>query len=421
MKKPISNRMPWTLFIVAFLVSSVTITAQEAFKQYEGKVVDSETKKSLVLANVSLQNTNINTVTNREGEFVLKVPATVTQGGVLITILGYQPVTMLLKDMEKDKLKIPLTPIVTQLSEVNLTAFNNAETLVRTVFQDKKSNNAKESVLMTAFYRETIKKRSRNVSLTEAVVNLYKQPVSSASKDELAIHKARKSTDYRRLDTVALKLQGGPFSVLYIDVMKYPEYIFTNKSIGYYDFSFAAPSTINGRTVYVVNFAQKGDIPPPGYEGKLYIDSETLALIRTSYDLIIGNAKEASELFVKKKPRDVNAYPTRASYHVDYREKNGQWYYSYGRVDLSFKVSKRRRLFNTSYTLTSEMAVTDWEMNDLGKVALVKDRLKPTVIIADAVSGFSDPEFWGPYNVIEPEKSIESAISKIQRKMKKDE
>jgi hypothetical protein len=67
------------------------------------------------------------------------------------------------------------------------------------------------------------------------------------------------------------------------------------------------------------------------------------------------------------------------------------------------------------------MAVTDWEMNDLGKVALVKDRLKPTVIIADAVSGFSDPEFWGPYNVIEPEKSIESAISKIQRKMKKDE
>ena len=33
--------------------------------------------------------------------------------------------------------------------------------------------------------------------------------------------------------------------------------------------------------------------------------------------------------------------------------------------------------------------------------------------------GFSDPDFWGQYNIIEPEKSIESAIRKIQRQLRR--
>ncbi|MBX2828961.1 MAG: carboxypeptidase-like regulatory domain-containing protein [Flavobacteriaceae bacterium] len=407
--------------VLALIICFVLpLEAQETFREYHGKVFDSETNDVLVFANVGLKGTNLSTITNAEGEFTLKIPNDATAEVVNISSLGYQSVDIALSELSKGFAKIKLTPRITELNEVNLTAFSNAEALVRTVFADKAKNNLREDVLMTAFYRETIKRRNRNVSLTEAVINLYKQPNNSSERDVLELHKARKSTDYRRLDTVAVKLQGGPFSALYIDVMKYPEYIFTDRSIGYYDFSFGAPTTVNDKPVYVVQFTQKEDIPPPGYQGKLFIDVETLALTSATYNLIIGNKREASEMFVKRKPRDVNVIPTRASYRVDYREKNGKWYYGYGSVQLSFKVSKRRKWFNSHYSLSSEMAVTDWETNPSGKVALIKDRLKPTVIIADAVSGFSDPEFWGPYNVIEPEKSIESAINKIKRKLKKD-
>ena len=48
----------------------------------------------------------------------------------------------------------------------------------------------------------------------------------------------------------------------------------------------------------------------------------------------------------------------------------------------------------------------------------VKDRLKSSVIMSDEASGFSDPEFWGEYNLIEPEKPIETAIKKIQKQLK---
>jgi hypothetical protein len=77
-----------------------------------------------------------------------------------------------------------------------------------------------------------------------------------------------------------------------------------------------------------------------------------------------------------------------------------------------------KKLFNTVYESTIEMLVTDWQKLAENPVNPA-ERLKPTVIMADEISGFADPEFWGDYNVIEPEKSIETAIKKIQKSLEK--
>lgn len=402
-----------------FLLLIIPLQAQTDYTEYKGSVVDVDSGQLLVSVSLEVKNTNIGTVTNSEGKFILKIPDEYKGGMVVVSLLGYQPMELSISTLKATRNKIQLQSTVTSLSEVNLIAFGNAEALVRRVFRDKEKNILDQPVLMTAFYRETIKKRSRNVSLTEAVVDLYKLPYSSSRKDVMALHKARKSTDYKRLDTVALKLQGGPFSTLYLDIMKYPEFIFTDQTIGEYRFEFESPSTINDRVQYVVKFTLRDGLNQPHYYGKLFIDAETLALTSATYQLNVGDRKLASQMFVKKKPRDVNAYPLGANYHVDYREKNGKWYYGYGNVELTFKVDKKGKLFNSTYTLSSEMAVTDWEKVTTDEIAKPKDRLRPSVVISDQISGFADPEFWGPQNIIEPEKSIEAAINKIRRQLKR--
>lgn len=412
------------MLLVVVLCCLFLIPSSEAqilnYTEYKGIAVDGITNTPLESVSIKFSNTNLGTITNSEGDFNLKIPEERGITSVTFSLLGYETKTVYLTELSTEGNKIRLKVAVTELSQVNISSFKNAEALVRAVFSKKGENNVSEPALMTAFYRETIKKRKRNVSLTEAVVYLYKQPYNTRAKDEIALHKARKSTDYRRLDTVALKLQGGPFSTLYLDIMKYPEYIFTNESISYYDFSFGDPTTINDKPVFVVNFKQKKEITDLRYFGSLFIDSETLALSSAIYSLNLSkNKSAAAKLFVKKKPRDINVTPLKAAYRIDYREKDGQWYYGYGSVQLTFKVNKKRKLFNSVYTLSMEMAVTNWEANTTGKSVNRKDRLKPTVIMSDAVSGFADPDFWGPYNVIEPEKSIESAISKIQRKIRR--
>ena len=390
------------------------------FKAIKGEVVDSSTKQPLIFATLLLEGSNISTVTNTEGEFLLKIPKDIEEGNIIVGFLGYKSRSIPLNSFQPRKNTVALDVGITQLAAVDVSAPKDAITLVRQVIQRRGDNYFSDPTLMTAFYRETIKKRRRNVSLSEAVVSIYKAPYTSTKDDAVSLYKARKSTDYSKLDTVALKLQGGPYNALFVDIMKYPEYIFGPESIEDYVFSFDRPTTINDKRIYVVNFQQRQNIFEPLYQGKLYIDAEKKILTSAIFSLKITNRELASRLFVRKKPRNAKVYPTEVAYRVDYREKDGRWYYGYSNAIMTFKVDWDKKLFNSVYSMTSEMAVTDWEVNESGDVPRVRDRMKSSIIMSDEAIGFADPDFWGEYNIIEPEKSIESAIKKIQRQLKKD-
>ncbi|MFH6601902.1 carboxypeptidase-like regulatory domain-containing protein [Maribacter algicola] len=394
-------------------------TANQDYEQYKGEVLDSETNKPLVFASLALEGSNISTITNTEGEFSLKVPENIAQGNVSITFLGYKNRSIPLAQFKKEDNKIMMEVSVVQLSEINLSIPKDARNLVQETLEKKGENYFEDPTVMTAFYRETIKKRRKNVSLSEAVVNIYKAPYTSVRRDAVQMYKARKSTDYSKLDTVALKLQGGPFNALFVDLMKYPEYIFTDRSIDDYIFSFDRSIQVNDQLIYVINFNQRDDIADPLYKGQLFIDADNKILTSAIYSLNITDKEEASKLFVRKKPKNARVWPTEVAYRVDYREKNGRWHYSYSNVLLEFKVNWDKRLFNSVYSMTCEMAVTDWEKNLTSNFPKSKERIKSSIILSDEALGFADPDFWGEYNIIEPEKSIESAIKKIQRQLRR--
>ena len=390
----------------------------QSYVEFRGIVIDSKTKEPLIFADITVNSTNIRTVTNKEGKFLLKVPNKLLDKMIIVSFLGYETRKISLLDLKHKNNQIALNVSITELTQVKINIPKDAETLVRMTLNTKRENYYNEPVIMTAFYRETIKKRKKNASLAEAVVEIYKQPYASNKKDAIKLIKLRKNTNYSRLDTLAIKLQGGPFSTLYADIVKYPEYIFTEDTFPYYEFSFEPSTQINDRQVYVVKFKQLPNVVSPFYYGKLFIDSETFALTSAVYSLNVENRKQASKLFLRKKPRKVTVYPTQATYRVDYKMTNGKWYYGYSNIQLVFKVKWKNKLFSSNYTLNIEMAITDWEINTTGKNK-PKNSLKPTVILSDEVFGFSDPEFWGKYNIIEPEKSIESAIKKIAKQLKR--
>jgi len=272
---------------------------------------------------------------------------------------------------------------------------------------------------MKGFYRETIKKRNTYVSLSEAIVVINKQPYTVERKDILQLYKSRKSTDYNKLDTIALKLKGGPFNTIHLDVMKNPDLLLTDDIFNNYNFTFDTSTKIDNRVIYVVNFREKPSVRDPLFFGKLFIDAQTLALTSAQFELNLSDPQKASTFFILKKPQTASVMPIEATYYVDYKEKDGKWYFSYSRIQLGFKIDWNKKIFNSIYHTTMEMAITDWEYDTLDNTVKFRDRLKQSVIMSDEASGFSDPEFWGEYNVIEPEKPIESAIKKIQKQLEK--
>jgi len=388
------------------------------FNQYKGIVIDGKTKKSLVFATLTVDKTNISTITNSQGKFLLKVPKIYSKNNVTVSFLGYTSQVIKLSDLNPTKNTIRLETFIEELEEVQI-AIKDAEALIKEVLKRKGDNYFTDHTKMTAFYRETIKKRNTYISLSEAVVEINKQPYTSGRSDFVKLYKSRKSTDYRKIDTLTLKLRGGPHTSLHLDIMKNPTLLFTEDMIGNYNFRFENSTKIDNKPIYVLKFTQRVKTSEPRFYGKLYIDANSFALVTAVFDLNITDQKKAAQFFILKKPRQAEVLPIKAEYRVDYRVKDGKWFYGYSRVDLGFKIDWDKRWFNSIYYSTIEMAITDWKVNENKDLFKFKERLKKSVIMSDEASGFADPEFWGEFNVIEPEKPIESAIKKIQRQLKR--
>jgi hypothetical protein len=411
------------LLMIAVICSGLTATAQmknvpdsPSYVQYKGFVIDMETRKSLGFSTLTLEGTNLSTVANSDGEFSFKVPVLKTEGNVIVSYLGHKDKIIPLSSMKPEKNKIELELLTVTLSTINVHP-KDPDLLMRSIMNRRGENFSNDQNKMIVFYRETIKKNKTYVSLSEAVLDLYKQPCLSSRADQIELSKGRKNTDYTRLDTITFKLQGGPYTSVMLDIMKNPEMVFTEDMMGNYEFTIENVSKIGERLMYVIDFKQKEFVKEPLYFGKLYVDTETLAIISATFSLNVTDKYASSDLFIRKKPLGAKVYPTEATYQVNYREKDGKWFFGYSRAEIVFKIEWKKRLFNTHYASTIEMAVTDWTKSPV-KNAKPTDRLKSYVVMMDEVSGFADPEFWGVYNVIEPEKPIEQAIRKIQRRMK---
>ncbi|MFD2518944.1 carboxypeptidase-like regulatory domain-containing protein [Salinimicrobium flavum] len=427
MKKINHTRRLILILLMIFVALPVSLSAENfpdlttkdiIRAEYFGKVVSSRNGQPLASAYLSVNGTNISTVTNNDGEFSLKVPDNLTDVTVTVSHLGYRSKTLPLDYFRGDDVVVELDESMEELSEVAIFTYTDPQAVVKNMLRNRGSNYFTESLDMTAFYRETIKRGRKNVSLSEAVVTIHKTPYSNTVSDKISLIKARKTADYDRLDTLALKLRGGPYNTVNIDLMKNPDFMFRNEGLNNYKFSFDPPTRINDRYLYVVNFEELAK-DYPWYFGKLYIDAENFTLVKGSFNLNVDNRAAATALFVKKKPGGTKVYPISVHYDIEYRERDGRWYFGYGKTDLEFVVNWKRRLFNSRYRVNSELAVTDWQPAE-GKFKRDENYINPNIVMIDDVSGFADVAFWGENNIIEPDESIEKAIDKIRKNLEEN-
>lgn len=417
MKHSYSSKSISILLLFLAMFSQITFAQDtDNYTLYKAIVIDKNSGNPLAYAGITVEGTNYSTVSNSDGEFAIKLLSSIEDAVISIQFIGYKGKSVHVRDLKNDKNKIELEPVTVELPEISVIS-KDAESLVQSMLEKKGINYGTQEEHLTAFYRESIRRNKTYVSLSEAVVDVYKQSYNSYKSDIVKIYKARKKTDYSKLDTLVFKLQGGPFNSLYLDLLKNPEMIFTDKMLDNYEFTFDRSTRIGKRLIYVVDFKQKKYVEEPLYFGKLYIDAQSLALKTATFKLNLANKEAASRMFIVKKPYNADAYPIETNYRIDFLEKDNKWYYGYSRIELGLRVNWKKKLLNTSFYSTIEMAVTDKDKSDYNKETMSKDRIRPTIVITDEVSGFADPDFWGEFNVIEPEKPIEAAIRKIQKQL----
>ena len=412
-------------FFLAIIQSEAQINPtnnsdSSSFKYFKGTILDSKTKNELTFASITISGSNISTISNSEGNFLIKIPTDRQDASLIISFLGYKDKVVSIKDLKQEKNLLYLEPVNILLKEVVVNVMD-ANKIFSNVLNNRSKNYGDSPIQMISFYRESIKKRRTYISVLESIVDIQKMPFSTGLQDQVNILKGRKNADYTKLDTVNFKLEGGLFSALYIDIIKDPSNIFSENVFELYDFHFEDITQINDKQVLIISFKQKSSLedPDPLYSGKLFIDAKSLAIISATFQLNVENRAKAGLIFTRKKPKGLVLYPTEVSYQVDYRQQNNKWVFSYSRGDITFKLNWDKWIFNTSYNTTFELVNTNWENQD-NQAQINTQKLSPYVIMSDKIPNAVDVDFWGQYNIIEPEKSIESAIKKIQRKKLKE-
>ena len=382
---------------------------------FQGKIRDVHTGMPVVFASVFIQGSSIGTVTNTDGEFLIKVPADMTDGSLGINHLAYRSVSVAISGLQSTGNIIELERIPFPIEEVTIRN-ENPLSLIRAARTKIAENYSLEPMMLTAFYRETIKKNRNYVAVSEALLDVYKSAYRSLDTDRVRIYKGRRSRDVERMDTVLFKLQGGPYITFMLDVAKNPGELLSEDFFNLYEYSMGGIVQINDQAAYVIHFDQNDFVDAPLYKGSFYISTEDLAFIALDFSISPKKIDQASEFLIRKKPMGMTIDVLEANYLVKYRKINDLWYLNYVRSELVLITRWRKKLFRSVYTTMSEMAVTDISKENVNKFKY-RDSYKLTDIFVDQLSDFEDPEFWGDYNIIKPEESIEEAIERIMKRM----
>ncbi len=408
------------LLVLGFL-GSVTSSAQQdslLFYQVEGKIIDSKIGKPVVYADVIIFGTNIGTITNIEGKFTLKIPLNETAESVVISSIGYNNKVIGISQLKTTNNLIKLDPASLDLAEIYIRPQDARELLI-SALNNIRNNYRTEPSMVTAFYRESIRRRRKYVAVAEAVLDAYKASYTKPlDRDRIKILKARKSTDFQKKDTLALKLVGGPFSMFQLDFVKSPGEILEREVLQYYKYEFSGQVVFDNKLAYMISFVQRPDIEVPLFEGKYYIDAETLAFLGAEYRINEERKDRASEFMVRQKPPGVEVDIEKAYYNVNYRYSSGKWHLSYVRTELALSMKWKKMHFRSRYYLVAEMAITDMDT-----VNITRFKNQNTVnnrdVFVEQVGNFEDPGFWGDYNIIYPEEPIQSAIKRMGRKLRR--
>jgi hypothetical protein len=386
----------------------------------KGRVIGSDTNDPLANASIMVEEMSISSVTNQDGYFSIRVPSSTRNLQLVIRYLGYQnraiPVITLIDSPNNH---ILLTPSPIQLNEV-LVVSGDGRNLVREALERIPQNYATDPNMMIAFYRESVEKGNNYISLVETVLDIYKASYRSYNNDQARIYIGRKATDITPRDTVLLKFQGGISDALMVDIAKNPEIVFGTDGAEY-NFHIEGLININNKPHYIIDFSPTAGIEEILFRGTIYLDAATLAFARMEFNMNVENRKDAASIFIRRKPSKMRVEVTEASYMVNYTENEGKWHFNYSGTKVSFRVRWTNRffgLFSTAYTIRSEMAITDRYNDNVIKFPR-RERIRSTDVIAEKVEHFLDPNFWGAYNVIEPDQEISEAIKRLSGKLKR--
>lgn len=379
----------------------------------KGKIIDINSGDPVPFATISIAGTQIGTVANSDGNFIFKYPGIFSQDSVVISCMGFKMEKIRLDYLDTVYAEILLKPDYIPIQEVIIRKTDPIY-LLHSVISRIPQNYYTSPVNLTTFYRESVKRGNNFIIISEAILEIFRSGFNEEfSFDQVKLIKGRKNVDIQRTDTITLKLKAGLQTSLVLDIIRNKPEFFNEDFFQYYTYDMTDIILDEDCYTYVINFRQHTYTQPPHYEGKIYIDMESLAIRAFEFHINPETINKAARYLVIHKPRNIDVIPVSAQYFVRYRFEKDKFYLAYILSDNIFRIRKKNQLFSRTFQTITEMAVTNTQTQDVTRFKQ-KEITDISDLFINQVGGY-DEAFWGEYNYIQPDEPLEEALRRINK------
>lgn len=394
-------------------VTTVSIPAKDTLKNtiIRGYIFDNETKTVLPYATIGIEEENLGTVTNADGYFTLKIPASLAGTSLVVSHMGYMSQHVPVQLLNEQQVDFYLDRRVISIQEVIIRYIDPNEIMAKALEQ-RKVNNAVDPVYLTTFYREGVQKNQKYISYSEAVFKVFKSSyTSSENADQVKKLKSRKVQNENPHDTVFLKLKAGVQSALQLDIVKCVPGFLDLTPPAEYIYTYSDLVSYSSKDAFAITFVQKENLNKALYSGTIYVEKESFAILGADFVINPDFLEIAAEELVLKKSRRLIVKLEKINYSVSYMPFNGRYYLKHARCDIQLKTRLRNRLSSDNFNTFLELATCSIDTSGVERFPR-QDVMKPNVVFSDQPYDGNDA-FWGDFNVIVPEAKLTEALSKI--------
>ncbi len=372
-----------------------------------GKLLENKKGNPVKYATVSVHNKPIGTISNYDGEFLLKIHPDNILDTVIISCMGYKQLILPAHKILDEDIFM-MNPISIRIKEVKVTATTPHE-LLKNIRNNITKNYTASTKLMTAFYRETVKQDDNYINVSEAVMEILKAPYSNTLRnDVIRLIKGRKSPDVQPFQWINFKLQGGPFSMTQLDVVKTMKRFIDTNYEELYKYQISKVIWYKNNPIYVLKFEPASELIFPAFEGEMYVHRETYAIVHAKFKLNKNSLREAESTMIRKKPRGVKAKPSYVQYIVNYQQFQGKWHLATAQASVKIKIKSRRDKINSEFHSISDLLITDIQPTELKRFTR-NESLSRHDVFVEMINNY-DEQYWENYNIIKPNEDLRKAF-----------
>jgi hypothetical protein len=349
------------LIIIILFLCNYSVEAQSLIS---GKVLDKNTSEPIPFAHIYVAGTSIGSISDLYGNFSLKIPDHQLIKELQISCLGFKQISI---DIEKSSqpILIQLEEDIIRLEEVVITP-ETAQNLMKEAFAKIYDNYDTTDLTFRGYYRMESKVDTSVVRSIESILDIYKPKLDIKKSykvlpgDSIYINEMHARTG-KQIDfklKAMVDWENTPYLLSYRDFVR--EFMYLDNSqegmLDSYNFKIENIIVLQGRQTYVITVSPKKGKRKSYWNGKIFLDEETLAFSKidvTSTSRIFKKLKRGFSYKLQSKINNVTYDSGEWKESINYQFKNGKWHLSSVNSSKYFLISsKKRGMVKTPATVT---------------------------------------------------------------------